>query len=90
MSICTRVLEVRSCKNGSRRRRHFCKNCGHRWTIYDGEKPTRRNDAKPRKVKMTCYTCIHWMQGKGCSFGFPDPKAEGIGFARECHLYAAA
>jgi hypothetical protein len=28
--------------------------------------------------------------GKGCSFGFPDPKDEGISFARECHLYAVA
>lgn len=150
----TEVLESRLCNNGTRRRRHRCLTCDHRWTTWDGPKPTQGNTTRrttanrgkrldpeevrhvllsPREVSnaqlsrelgvsaemirqirigkahakvhpeiarwgapppetagRTCYTCSHWREARGCSFGFPDPTLEGVGFARECDLYQAA
>jgi hypothetical protein len=39
MSALTEVLESRLCRNGTRRRRHGCLMCGHRWTLWDGPRP---------------------------------------------------
>ena len=36
------VLETRRCSNGTRRRRHECQTCRHRWTSHDGEPPGHR------------------------------------------------
>lgn len=38
-SSCTEVLESRTCSNGTRRRRHLCLDCSHRWTTWDGPRP---------------------------------------------------
>lgn len=35
----TEVLESRLCRNGTRRRRHRCMVCDHRWTSWDGPRP---------------------------------------------------
>lgn len=35
----TKVIESRVCLNGSRRRRVWCRDCGYRWTVWDGERP---------------------------------------------------
>lgn len=49
-SSCTEVLETRLCNNDTRRRRHCCQNCSHRWTTWDGPKP------RPG-VRMTLCSC---------------------------------
>jgi len=36
----TDVVESRLCSNGTRRRRHNCLHCGHRWTVWDGQRPS--------------------------------------------------
>jgi hypothetical protein len=35
----------------------------------------------------SCERCQEW-RGEACSLGFPDPIEEGLGFARDCSLYA--
>lgn len=35
----TRVILTRLCGNGTRRRRHQCHDCGHRWTTWLGDRP---------------------------------------------------
>lgn len=39
----------------------------------------------------TCSACCHWIDGDDarCDLGLPDPKEEGLGFARECLTFAA-
>lgn len=56
----TKVIETRSLKNGSRRRRVKCKNCTFRWTDYEGErsppgpKPhADRSKYRPQKPPLT-------------------------------------
>jgi hypothetical protein len=38
-SDCTSVLETKKVRNGTRRRRHECNVCAHRWTSWDGPLP---------------------------------------------------
>lgn len=33
---------------------------------------------------LLCESCVHWCDGKGCSFGFPDAGGD---FATDCYLY---
>lgn len=37
----TRVLEVRPCANGTKRRRYCCLSCDYRWTVWDGDRPMK-------------------------------------------------
>jgi len=37
----------------------------------------------------TCEQCIHWSSER-CGLGFPDPKDEGIEFARWCASFKGA
>lgn len=154
----TAIVESRRCSNGTRRRRYGCFHCGHRWTLWDGERPDLAQIAKRRKRRpprrgvapladdqvlqalmrrdlshgqmgkllgrsgeairqlrhgvshqgvhpdvprwgalpkaaitagRSCSICTHWACGQ-CGYGFPDPLAEGPGFARECDLYQPA
>lgn len=39
-----------------------------------------------RGIKRLCSNCLHWDQDR-CDLGFPDPKEEGHGFARDCSVY---
>lgn len=41
------VLKTSRCSNGTRRRRHECRACGHRWTTHDGEPPGHRGGRRP-------------------------------------------
>ena len=41
------VIETRRCSNGTRRRRHECQTCHHRWTSHDGEPPGHRGGRRP-------------------------------------------
>ena len=45
----TRVIETDLTRNGSRRRRHACHDCQHRWTDWQGERPPqgRLSHARP-------------------------------------------
>jgi hypothetical protein len=54
------VREVRICNNGTRRRRHECLACSHRWTSWDGPRPIRgyspngrRKPAQGKRGKLT-------------------------------------
>jgi hypothetical protein len=60
----TAVIESRLCTtNGTRRRRHSCQDCGHRWTSWEGDKPppgntgsthtNRRKPARNGRAKLT-------------------------------------
>lgn len=54
-SSCTKVIESRLCINGTRRRRHHCLNCGHRWTSWDGPRPDPSEHMTPlirRRMQM--------------------------------------
>ena len=33
----------------------------------------------------TCDSCVHWADR--CTFGYPDPLLEGLGFAADCSMY---
>lgn len=33
---------------------------------------------------LLCETCVHWRDGKGCDFGFPDAGGD---FATDCYLF---
>ena len=41
------VLKTSRCSNGTRRRRHECTSCRHRWTTHDGEPPGHRGGRRP-------------------------------------------
>ena len=41
------VLSTRLCSNGAKRRRLECNDCGHRWTLHDGEPPGHRGGLLP-------------------------------------------
>ena len=41
------VLKTSRCSNGTRRRRHECSSCRHRWTTHDGEPPGHRGGRRP-------------------------------------------
>lgn len=43
------VLESRKLTNGTRRRRYVCQACGHRWTVWDGDRPERKGAMLPRR-----------------------------------------
>lgn len=45
-SSCTEVLQSRVCSNGTRRRRHHCRDCNYRWSSWDGPRPAI--GARPR------------------------------------------
>lgn len=47
----TEVIESRLCTNGTRRRRHACLHCTHRWTAWDGPRPKPAESAKKRRRK---------------------------------------
>lgn len=34
-------------------------------------------------LRRSCQQCLHWHRNC-CSLGFPDPREEGIAFARQC------
>lgn len=46
----TELCESRLCVNGTRRRRHQCKACGHRWTSWDGPRPTPHDVNRKRRT----------------------------------------
>lgn len=46
----TELCESRLCVNGTRRRRHQCKDCGHRWTSWDGPRPTLHDVNRKRRT----------------------------------------
>lgn len=50
----TDLVQSRRTNNGGRRRRHRCLACGHRWTTYEGERPTRqpRHHLLPEQVRL--------------------------------------
>ena len=41
------VLKTSRCSNGTRRRRHECQVCRHRWTTHEGEPPGHRGGRRP-------------------------------------------
>jgi hypothetical protein len=41
----------------------------------------------PRPGDPSCDRCKFWHKNQ-CSIGFRDPMVEGVGFARDCSLYA--
>lgn len=47
----TRVIETRVVTNGTRRRRHHCHECAHRWTTYLGEKPVAGQAGRARSAR---------------------------------------
>ena len=46
----------------------------------------RKTGNGSRGMKRVCSNCIHW-DSNSCSLLFPDPKEEGVKFARECSVY---
>lgn len=38
--------------------------------------------------RQTCPNCLHWHHER-CSLDFPDPREEGVGFARQCVCFQA-
>lgn len=46
----------------------------------------RKNGKGKRGIRRVCSNCIHWAANH-CDLGFPDPKEEGVRFARECSSY---
>lgn len=51
----------------------------------------RPKEERPRLLPdgPRCDHCEHWRPGV-CSFGFPDPIMEGLGFAADCEVYRPA
>lgn len=50
----TDLVQSRRTITGGQRRRHRCLACGHRWTTYEGERPTRqpRHHLPPEQVRL--------------------------------------
>lgn len=46
----TKVIESRRCSEGTRRRRHQCLSCNHRWTSWDGPRPSPGFTGKNRST----------------------------------------
>jgi hypothetical protein len=40
----------------------------------------------PGPGDLSCEQCRYWAEG--CTMGFPDPAEEGLGFARDCAVFA--
>lgn len=70
-------------------RRYGC----HRSAIYqllDGKIHANILPELPRqRPARSCSGCQHWQYGSECDLGFPDPRLEGIQFARDCSTYVA-
>lgn len=53
------VIETRICSNRTRRRRHGCLTCKHRWTTWSGDRPPvggvpgKRKRPQPRRSALT-------------------------------------
>jgi len=62
--------------------------CGirHRDILPELLRYKERQRPQPNANKRNCTWCEHWAQSR-CSFGFPDPLTEGLGFAADCDLY---
>lgn len=43
-------------------------------------------EQKPIPDETSCLNCEEWRNGQ-CSFGFPDPLVEGLGFASDCNAF---
>ena len=39
-----------------------------------------------RGIRRMCTNCAYWTDAR-CDLGFPDPKEEGLWFARDCSMY---
>lgn len=39
-----------------------------------------------RGIRRICSNCQYWTDGR-CDLGFPDPKEEGMWFARDCSMF---
>ena len=42
-----------------------------------------------RQPARHCSSCQHWQAIGECDLGFPDPRLEGLQFARDCSTYVA-
>jgi hypothetical protein len=49
------IVESRRCTNGTRRRRHECLTCQHRWTSWDGIRPKRGGAANAYRHRAGSY-----------------------------------